>query len=177
MPFYNEICHIPLMAYHPDFAHCAGERRHALTQNIDIMPTLLEMNGVEIPEHVDGHSLLPVLERDEGHLVGEALAPDLRDRPSLDPAVLVVGDGLLLDLDHHPGPAVEQRLAEKYPNHRKMRYGMVAKGPGGATLTVNHQGGCGIGYANPKHAREIDQEFEAWLRGRTSPGTDVLDQL
>jgi hypothetical protein len=29
------------------------------------MPTLLEMNGVEIPDYLDGHSLLPVLDRDE----------------------------------------------------------------------------------------------------------------
>lgn len=64
MPFYNEISHIPLMIYHPDFADKGGERRQALTQTIDVMPTLLEMNGAPVPAEVEGRSLLPVMEQD-----------------------------------------------------------------------------------------------------------------
>ncbi|NYT38624.1 sulfatase [Allopusillimonas soli] len=65
MPFYNEIAHIPLMVHHPDFASQAGSRRSALTQTMDIMPTLLDLHGVQAPETVRGHSLLPVLEQDK----------------------------------------------------------------------------------------------------------------
>lgn len=62
MPFFEEISHIPLMIYHPDHAKSGGQHRKSLTQTIDLMPTLLEMHGVNIPAHVQGHSLLPLLE-------------------------------------------------------------------------------------------------------------------
>jgi arylsulfatase A-like enzyme len=65
MPVYNEQAHIPLMIYHPDHADKGGQRRQALTQNIDLMPTILEMNGQPIPPEVRGHSLLPVLAEDQ----------------------------------------------------------------------------------------------------------------
>ncbi|MCD0501517.1 sulfatase [Bordetella petrii] len=64
MPFYNEIAHIPLIVHHPDYANHAGERRQALTQTIDIMPTLLALHGVAAPATCNGTSLLPLLERD-----------------------------------------------------------------------------------------------------------------
>src|SRR5690606_39061049 len=64
MPFDNEISHIRLMVHHPDFAGQAGTRRAALTQTMDIMPTLLDCHEVHAPATVRGHSLLPVLERD-----------------------------------------------------------------------------------------------------------------
>jgi len=64
MPFYDEIARIPLMIWHPSMAGHAGERRRALTQTIDIMPTILEMFGVHPPADVQGRSLLPVLEAD-----------------------------------------------------------------------------------------------------------------
>ena len=66
MPVYEEIAHIPLMIYHPDFANEGGTRRTALTQTTDLMPTLLDMVGLEIPEDVCGHSLLPILRGDNG---------------------------------------------------------------------------------------------------------------
>jgi arylsulfatase A-like enzyme len=61
MPFYSELANIPLMIYHPDYAAHNGERRRALTQTIDIMPTLLDMFNVPVPAEVRGHSLLPLL--------------------------------------------------------------------------------------------------------------------
>ena len=67
MPVYDEIAHIPLMIYHPNFAGEGGTRRHALTQTTDLMPTLLDMAGLEIPADVSGHSLLPVLGGEGGN--------------------------------------------------------------------------------------------------------------
>jgi len=64
MPFFNEIAHIPLVIHHPAFAHQAGQRRQALTQTIDLMPTLLAMHGVSAPATAQGHNLLPLLEQD-----------------------------------------------------------------------------------------------------------------
>ncbi len=64
MPVYDEIARIPLIIHHPDFAGQAGTRRSALTQATDIMPTLLQMAGLDVPADVTGHSLLPVLSDD-----------------------------------------------------------------------------------------------------------------
>ena len=61
MPFYDEIAHIPLMIWHPDFAAKAGERRQALSQTIDLMPTILELFGQKVPPEARGRSLLPLL--------------------------------------------------------------------------------------------------------------------
>jgi arylsulfatase A-like enzyme len=61
MPVYNEVAHIPLMIWHPAHAARAGERRTALTQTIDLMPTFLELFGIEAPAETQGHSLLPLL--------------------------------------------------------------------------------------------------------------------
>tara|TARA_R110002124_G_scaffold49691_11_gene145494 strand:- start:11557 stop:13044 length:1488 start_codon:yes stop_codon:yes gene_type:complete len=55
MPFYSEISHIPL------FLHAPGQpcgRSAALSQNIDVMATLLELFGIDRPDTVQGRSLL-----------------------------------------------------------------------------------------------------------------------
>ena len=64
MPFYNQIANIPLLIYHPDFKGEGGTRRTALTQTIDIMPTLLDIFDVEVPAEVRGHSLMPLMSQD-----------------------------------------------------------------------------------------------------------------
>jgi arylsulfatase A-like enzyme len=61
MPVFNEVAHIPLFIYHPDFAGRAGARQTALTQTTDLMPTFLEMFKSEPPQEVLGHSLLPLV--------------------------------------------------------------------------------------------------------------------
>ena len=64
MPCYDEVAHIPLFVHHPGFASQAGTRRQSLTQTIDLMPTLLQFNGMEVPPDVTGVSLLPLLDGD-----------------------------------------------------------------------------------------------------------------
>ncbi len=64
MPMYNEISHIPLFVWNPQ-SGVKGERRNSLVQTCDLMPTILEFFGKEIPEDVTGHSLKPVIGRDE----------------------------------------------------------------------------------------------------------------
>ncbi|MFV0606268.1 MAG: sulfatase [Niabella sp.] len=64
--YYQEIAHIPLIFYHPDYKDQAGTRRQSITTTIDLMPTLLELNGAEIPEEVTGQSILPLLKQESG---------------------------------------------------------------------------------------------------------------
>ncbi|MGL4106964.1 sulfatase [Clostridium sp. LP20] len=64
MHMYNELAHIPLLVHFPG-GKMAGERVNPLTQNIDIMPTVLEYSGIEIPEEVQGVSWKPIPEGGE----------------------------------------------------------------------------------------------------------------
>ncbi|PYG32516.1 sulfatase [Pelagimonas varians] len=61
MPCYDEVARIPLFVHHPAHAGQAGTRRAALTQTIDIMPTLLD--GFDQPCDLGStaQSLLPSL--------------------------------------------------------------------------------------------------------------------
>ena len=64
MPFYNEIAHIPLMVHMP--GRSRAKRCSALSQNIDVMATILDLYGIERPASVQGRSLVPVLEGAKG---------------------------------------------------------------------------------------------------------------
>ncbi|WP_421722952.1 sulfatase [Bauldia sp.] len=74
MPFYNEIANIPLLVYHPAYADRGGEARGALTQTMDVMPTLLDLFETAIPDTAEGLSLIPAVaesaDRHEGLLYG-----------------------------------------------------------------------------------------------------------
>lgn len=60
MPAYNEVAHIPLFIFLPDFKNLNGARRSALTQTTDLMPTILDLFGVIPPDEVRGVSLIPL---------------------------------------------------------------------------------------------------------------------
>jgi arylsulfatase A-like enzyme len=64
MPQYQEVSHIPLMMHHPLHAGRAGERRSALTSVIDILPTILDCFGVEVPTECQGVSLMSLMPGD-----------------------------------------------------------------------------------------------------------------
>jgi arylsulfatase A-like enzyme len=64
MPYYAEISNIPLLIHHPHHTARVGERRKALTQTIDLMPTFVDLFGIEVPPEVQGRSLVPLLAHD-----------------------------------------------------------------------------------------------------------------
>jgi arylsulfatase A-like enzyme len=63
MNLYEEVAHIPLFFHHPD-CKAPGTRRQALTQNIDLAATFLDMFGAQRPAEMQGFSLLPLLDGD-----------------------------------------------------------------------------------------------------------------
>lgn len=75
MPAYNEVFHIPLVIHLPG-DELAGTRVNALTQNIDMLPTLMEYFGAA-PEAcrnpLHGHSLLPLMRGEVDHVRTAAL--------------------------------------------------------------------------------------------------------
>lgn len=58
MTMYEEVAHIPLFVHHPDHADQAGQRRRALTQNMDMAATFVELFGADRPAEMQAHSLL-----------------------------------------------------------------------------------------------------------------------
>lgn len=60
---WNELSNLPFVAKLPGNRH-AGQRRAQLTQNIDVMPTLLDYFGIECPHAIHGESLRGVFEND-----------------------------------------------------------------------------------------------------------------
>ncbi len=59
MHLYNELAHLPLIIKYPNGKQ-AGQRVSKLTQNIDIMPTVLDFENIAIPSCVQGVSLKPL---------------------------------------------------------------------------------------------------------------------
>ncbi|MBT3344733.1 MAG: sulfatase-like hydrolase/transferase [Gemmatimonadetes bacterium] len=77
---YEEAAGVPLLMRGPGVP--TGQTRSQLASGIDILPTLCDAAGVELPEELSGHSLLP-LARDPRHPGREAvvtqLYPDTKD--------------------------------------------------------------------------------------------------
>jgi hypothetical protein len=65
-PYYEEISHIPLMVHHPALAERAGTRVSGLTQTYDLMPTILDIFGLELPPEVQGRSVLGLVRGEHG---------------------------------------------------------------------------------------------------------------
>ncbi|MHC4871847.1 MAG: sulfatase-like hydrolase/transferase [Planctomycetota bacterium] len=63
---YSELAHIPMLMCTPD-QNGKGKRIKSLTASMDIMPTLMELHGAELPGHVHGKSLLHLFDNDDKH--------------------------------------------------------------------------------------------------------------
>lgn len=57
-PYYEEVTSIPLLIYYPGIP---AREYKGLTSAIDLMPTVLDMFGVDIPPGVEGRSVLPAI--------------------------------------------------------------------------------------------------------------------
>jgi len=60
--FFDGLVRVPLVMSWPGRFE-AGLRSDALVETVDVAPTLLEAAGLEVPESMQGRSLLPILER------------------------------------------------------------------------------------------------------------------
>jgi arylsulfatase A-like enzyme len=59
--FYEGLVHVPLILSWPGH-YSAGLRSSALVELVDLVPTLLESLGMQVPDNVQGRSLLPILD-------------------------------------------------------------------------------------------------------------------
>lgn len=62
---YREVTRTPLWLRHPDGLG-AGERIGGIAQHVDVMPTVLELCGVDVPEGLEGRSLVGLLSGEAG---------------------------------------------------------------------------------------------------------------
>ncbi|MGH6912768.1 MAG: sulfatase-like hydrolase/transferase, partial [Geminicoccales bacterium] len=60
--FFRQAFHVPLIVRDPTVGAARGHVVEAFTEHVDLMPTILERLGLEIPLECDGHSLAPLLE-------------------------------------------------------------------------------------------------------------------
>ena len=65
---FEESLHSPLIVSCPSIAQ-PGEHASAMVETLDLFPTLCELTGLEVPEHAQGVSLKPILDKPtaEGH--------------------------------------------------------------------------------------------------------------
>lgn len=60
-PFmYEEMLRVPLIVSYPEYIP-SGESRDQLVQNIDLLPTMAEFAGIELPHKPDGESFVQIL--------------------------------------------------------------------------------------------------------------------
>ncbi|MCV3207753.1 alkaline phosphatase family protein [Mesorhizobium sp. YC-39] len=62
--FFDGSYHIPLIVRDPRRLKAAGTGVDRFTEAVDILPTLLDLLGEEVPPHLDGHSLKPFLDNE-----------------------------------------------------------------------------------------------------------------
>lgn len=67
MHVYNEVAHLPLMVHVPGLPF-EGKRVSALTQTIDLMPTVLDYFDLEVPSTVNGQSLRSLIDESKDKL-------------------------------------------------------------------------------------------------------------
>lgn len=58
---YEESIRIPFIVRYPRLIPDPGRRAEQMVLNIDLAPTLLDLAGVSVPDHIQGRSLLPIL--------------------------------------------------------------------------------------------------------------------
>lgn len=58
---FDPVFHVPLIVRHPDFSSRAGSAVTAMTESVDIAPTILQVIGLEPPRVMDGTPLAPLL--------------------------------------------------------------------------------------------------------------------
>lgn len=80
---YGELIEVPLFLWQPG-AVPQGVDIHQPVQQVDLMPTLLELSGLPVPESVQGQSLVPLLQAADGASDGTSRwreRPVISERP------------------------------------------------------------------------------------------------
>lgn len=113
--FYDEALHSPLIVVSPAVRE-PGQKSRAVVAALDIFPTLCDLTGLDIPDFVEGVSLLPQLLQAEAK--GHTAVSHFRDTRSIrtDRYRLVLHKDGQKELYDHQSPEKETRnIAAQYP--------------------------------------------------------------
>ncbi|MBX9584917.1 MAG: sulfatase-like hydrolase/transferase [Gemmataceae bacterium] len=113
---HEEFVHLPLLLRLPGAAE-AGRRVPALTQPADLLPTLLDLFGVEPPADIHGHSLLP-LARGEAESVRPHVCSGLEVNGVAEWAIRTDGWAYLLPGPQPDGDPPREPLLFEKPDDR-----------------------------------------------------------
>ena len=75
---FEQATKVPFIIRAPGYA--AGKRAETMTELVDVFPTLLEYTGFEIPDYLEGKSLLPVLENPDTQIKDYAISQYFRGK-------------------------------------------------------------------------------------------------
>lgn len=62
---HEELIHVPLILSGPDLEAARGQRWPHLVRHVDLVPTILDVCGLPVPEGLAGQSLLPIVRGEE----------------------------------------------------------------------------------------------------------------
>jgi len=99
---HDELLHVPLLMRLPG-QPAKGARVSALTQNVDLAPTLLELFGLTLPPELQGRSLLPLAREEGGAATREFACSALRIGESIEACLRTPEWSYLLPLRSAPG--------------------------------------------------------------------------
>lgn len=94
--FYEQLVHVPLLIRHPDLSKRVNISE--LAQSLDIMPTLLDLVGIDQPFQTQGASLVPLLEDNTGAPLHSAIFGEKRKQAYMRTKEWK----LVIDLEHDP---------------------------------------------------------------------------
>ncbi|MGF1760948.1 sulfatase-like hydrolase/transferase [Photobacterium sagamiensis] len=78
---YEESMRIPFIVRYPDGIKNPGTNKKGMMVNIDLAPTLLDMAGIDIPDHMQGKSLKPILDGEVESVRNEWVYKYFKDFP------------------------------------------------------------------------------------------------
>ncbi|MCE5215410.1 sulfatase [bacterium] len=132
-PLYEEVVRVPLLVRLPDGPR--GDRKQQLVQPVDLCPTLLELAEVPVSRHVQGRSLVPILDGKPVRLREIAMSSGcIADRAHLSTRATITheeGWSLILgSLDQKPElyylPADPEQAEDRYEDDRLMALELAA---------------------------------------------------
>jgi arylsulfatase A-like enzyme len=174
VPLYPEVCAIPFLAHLPGMT--ASRRSAALVQPADLMPTVLELAGAEVPATVQGRSLKALIEGGAERVRDIAVASPTISHANLQvphPTTRsTISDGEWLfvygsQVDHIDEPEVTQMVDNMRRNIRTLEEGPVRP----ELYHIPSDAGCvrNVLEANRSTAQALHGEYVRFLEGAGVP--------
>ncbi len=110
----------PLIVRTPNMPH-RGAATDALVSTVDIYPTLAELCGLSVPDHLDGTSFAPILEDPSAETVDRVFGGwngGTQHTIRTDQYRLIQRNGDVQLYDHHQDPGERQCVADEHPGVR-----------------------------------------------------------